>query len=146
MSFILNGKVAIITGANQGLGLEISRKYVNAGASIVMCARNGDLLMRAQKELTSGLAPGQVIEVIPADVSDVQSVQQLVKATLQRFGLRPDGSNRRDRLGSVDKGHRDQPVWLDIDVPSCVAYHEGTAEGQDHSAFRRRGNEPDAKH
>jgi NAD(P)-dependent dehydrogenase (short-subunit alcohol dehydrogenase family) len=86
MSFLLNGKVAIITGANQGLGMVISHKYVNAGASIVMCARNGDLLTRAQKELTSGLAPGQVIEVIPADVSDIQSVEQLVKVTLQRFG------------------------------------------------------------
>jgi len=86
MSFTLNGKVAIITGANQGLGREISRKYVNAGASIVMCARNGDLLTRAQNELTIGLAPGQVIEAVPADVSDLQSVEQLVKATLQRFG------------------------------------------------------------
>jgi len=86
MSFTLNGKVAIVTGANQGLGLEISRKYVNAGASIVMCARNGDLLTRAQKELTRGLSPGQVIEVVLADVSDTQSVDRLLKATLQRFG------------------------------------------------------------
>ena len=86
MSFILNGKVAIVTGANQGLGLAISRKFMNAGASIVMCARNGDLLTRAQKELTIGLTPGQIIEVVPADVSDLQSVEQLVKAALQRFG------------------------------------------------------------
>ena len=86
MSSLLNGKVAIITGANQGLGLVISRNYVNAGASIVMCARNGDLLTRAQEELTNRLMPGQSIEVVPADVSDLQSVEQLVKATLQRFG------------------------------------------------------------
>ncbi len=86
MSITLNGKVAIVTGANQGLGLEISRKYVNAGASLVMSARNGDLLKRAQKELSCGLVPGQVIEVIPTDVSDIQSVEQLLKTTLQRFG------------------------------------------------------------
>lgn len=86
MSFTLNGKVAIITGANQGLGLEISRKYMNAGASIVMCARNGDLLTRAHKELTSKLAPGQIIAAIPVDVSDMHSVEQLVKTTLQQFG------------------------------------------------------------
>ena len=85
MSFSLDGKVAIITGANQGLGLEISRKYVNAGASIVICARDGDLLAGAQKELTIGLAPGQIVESVPTDVSDLQSVEQLVKATLQRF-------------------------------------------------------------
>ncbi|MBA3035260.1 MAG: SDR family oxidoreductase [Desulfobacterium sp.] len=86
MSFLLNGKVAIITGANQGLGLAISHKYVNAGASLVMCARNNDLLTRAKRELSAELAPGQVIEVIPADVSDIKSVEQLLKATMQRFG------------------------------------------------------------
>jgi NAD(P)-dependent dehydrogenase (short-subunit alcohol dehydrogenase family) len=86
MSFTLNGKVAIITGANQGLGLEISRKYVKAGASLVMCARNCDLLTRARKELAIGLAPGQGIEAISADVSCLRSVERLLRATLQRFG------------------------------------------------------------
>ena len=86
MSFTLNGKVAIVTGANQGLGLEISRKYVTAGASLVMNARNGDLLKRAQKELARGLVPGQVIEVTQTDVSDMRSVELLRKTTLQRFG------------------------------------------------------------
>jgi len=85
MSYTLNGKVAIVTGANQGLGLEISRKFVNAGVSLVMSARNGDLLKRAQKELSRGLVPGQVIEVIPTDVSDIQSVDKLLNAALQRF-------------------------------------------------------------
>jgi 3-oxoacyl-[acyl-carrier protein] reductase len=86
MSFTLNGKVAIVTGANQGLGLAISHKYVDAGASLVMCARNNDLLTKAQKELASGLVPGQVIEVIPADVSNIKNVEQLLKVTLERFG------------------------------------------------------------
>lgn len=86
MSFTLNGKVAIITGANQGFGLEISRQYVNAGASIVMCARNGDLLTKAREELTNGLMHGQAIEAVQADVSEMQSVEQLVETILQRFG------------------------------------------------------------
>jgi NAD(P)-dependent dehydrogenase (short-subunit alcohol dehydrogenase family) len=86
MSMPLSGKIAIITGASQGLGLEISRTYVKAGASIVMCARNGDILAKAQKELVSGLISGQVIEAMQADVSDMQSVEKLVKAAQQRFG------------------------------------------------------------
>ena len=36
----LNRKVAIITGANQGLGLQIAEHYINNGASIAICARN----------------------------------------------------------------------------------------------------------
>ena len=86
MSLPLHGKVAIITGANQGFGLEIARNYANCGASIVLCARNSDLLIKAQRELTDGLLTGQVIEAVPTDVSDSRSVDQLVSATLRRFG------------------------------------------------------------
>lgn len=86
MSVPLNGKVAIITGANQGLGLEITRKYVNAGASIVMCARNADLLAVVQRNLADCLEPGQIIEVVAADVSDAESVDRVMKTTLQRLG------------------------------------------------------------
>lgn len=86
MSLSLHGKIAIITGANQGLGFEIARKYVNAGASIVMCARNGDLLLKAREGLAHELVAGQVIEAIPVDVSDPRSVEQLVEAASQRLG------------------------------------------------------------
>lgn len=86
MSISLNGKIALITGANQGFGLEIAHKYVNAGASVVICARDSDLLANTQKELVKGVAPKQIIEAITTDVSDLQSVEHLVKTTLQRFG------------------------------------------------------------
>lgn len=86
MKYPLVGNVAIITGANQGLGLEISRKYVNAGASVFICARSGDLLAKSQKELASGLVAGQAVEMMPTDVSDAGSVDKLVKAALKRFG------------------------------------------------------------
>ena len=82
----LKGKVAIITGSNQGFGLEIARNYANSGASIVLCARNSDLLMKSHRELTVRLADSQVIEAIPADVSDPESVDRLVQATLRQFG------------------------------------------------------------
>lgn len=82
----LHGRIAIITGANQGLGFEIARTYVSAGASIVMCARNADLLAAARERLARELTAGQAIEAMPADVSDSDAVEQLVEQTLQRFG------------------------------------------------------------
>lgn len=85
MSLLLHGKIAIITGANQGFGFEIARKYVGAGASIVMCARNGNLLAKARDELAKCLMHGQALEAVSIDVSDSQSVDQLVRTTLQRF-------------------------------------------------------------
>jgi len=38
----LKGKVAIITGAADGIGLAISQAFVNEGVLIVMCERNND--------------------------------------------------------------------------------------------------------
>lgn len=102
MSFLLNTKVAIITGANQGLGLEISRKYVQAGASIVICARNDELLSKAQKELASNLAPGQAVEALPTDVSDFHGVEELVRVTLQRFGRIDVLVNNAGILGPIE--------------------------------------------
>ena len=53
MQKILTGKKAIITGANQGLGFEIAKKYVQAGADVMLCARSAALLDAARVELVA---------------------------------------------------------------------------------------------
>nr|MBP7694320.1 SDR family NAD(P)-dependent oxidoreductase [Anaerolineales bacterium] len=40
----LTGRAAVITGANQGLGLAIAQAYVRAGASVFLCARDAGRL------------------------------------------------------------------------------------------------------
>ena len=37
---VLTGRAALVTGANRGLGLEIARAFVSAGASVMLCARD----------------------------------------------------------------------------------------------------------
>jgi NAD(P)-dependent dehydrogenase (short-subunit alcohol dehydrogenase family) len=83
---LLQGKTALITGANQGLGQEIARVFVRAGASVVACARNATLLQATQQELSRNLLPEQQVVALPADVSDAASVDSVVSATLQRLG------------------------------------------------------------
>ena len=53
MSQPLTGRNAIITGANQGLGLAIAHAYVAAGASVLLCARDGALLDDARRLLAA---------------------------------------------------------------------------------------------
>ncbi len=86
MDKVLFGKVAIITGANQGLGLEIARKYVSAGADVMLCARNLALLQEVQLDLNKLSAPGQKIIFKACDVSVETDVQSLVSETLEKLG------------------------------------------------------------
>ncbi|HLU10944.1 MAG TPA: SDR family oxidoreductase [Oceanobacillus sp.] len=86
MSRILENRAAIITGANQGLGLAIARAYVEAGASVMICARNADLLEGAHAELSALAAPGQTILMQAADVSRRDDVEGLVNRAIETFG------------------------------------------------------------
>jgi NAD(P)-dependent dehydrogenase (short-subunit alcohol dehydrogenase family) len=81
----LEGRTALITGANQGLGLAIARAYVEAGASVCMCARDTALLEEARTEVAALALPGQLVLARPADVSLPMQVGQLVSATLDVF-------------------------------------------------------------
>ena len=83
---ILAGKKAIITGANQGLGFEIAKKYVQAGADVMLCARSASLLDAARAEVVAMAAPGQKLVAHVADVSIEADVQALVANTLKALG------------------------------------------------------------
>ena len=86
MQKVLAGKQAIITGANQGLGLEIARKFVLAGASLMLCARNASMLEDARAELTGMAQEEQKIVTQVADVSVESDVHGVVAQTLKLLG------------------------------------------------------------
>jgi 3-oxoacyl-[acyl-carrier protein] reductase len=86
MQKVLSGKVAIITGANQGFGLEIARRYVLAGAEVMLCARNASLLQDAKTDLDELAAPGQKVLAKAGDVSVEADVRALVSETLTKLG------------------------------------------------------------
>jgi NAD(P)-dependent dehydrogenase (short-subunit alcohol dehydrogenase family) len=74
----LDGRVAIVTGAAQGIGRAVARKLRDEGAEIVVADLNGDGAEDAAREL-DGLA-------VQADVSSEQDVERVVSATLGRHG------------------------------------------------------------
>jgi NAD(P)-dependent dehydrogenase (short-subunit alcohol dehydrogenase family) len=85
VSRILQSRSAIITGANQGLGLAIARTFVAQGASVFLCARNAALLEQARVELAALASSDQVVAAHAADVSRRADVEQLVGTALQLF-------------------------------------------------------------
>src|ERR1700674_2090682 len=79
----LAGRSALITGANRGLGLEIAGAFVEAGASLMLCARDADLLESAGRELRARAGAGQVVTWRPADVSDPSQVRAVVEESIK---------------------------------------------------------------
>jgi NAD(P)-dependent dehydrogenase (short-subunit alcohol dehydrogenase family) len=87
MSGVLGGRTALITGATQGLGLEIARAYLDAGArGVCICGRDGAALKRAAEELERAARPGQRVLAEPADVSSAADVERLVQSALAALG------------------------------------------------------------
>ena len=86
MSGALSGRTALITGASQGLGLEIARHYLRAGAAgVYICARDGEVLAGAERELRELAGDGQEVFAQAADVAAPADVRRLAASALERF-------------------------------------------------------------
>ncbi|HEV8434162.1 MAG TPA: SDR family oxidoreductase [Thermoanaerobaculia bacterium] len=86
MTFDLSGRSAIVTGASQGLGLSIARAYVEAGASVAICARDASSLDAAVTELRSLAGESQKIVARRTDVAEETDVAVFVELALRELG------------------------------------------------------------
>src|SRR5258708_32372716 len=84
--FDLSGRVAIVTGGNGGIGLGIARGLAQAGATIVIAARNAEKSLKAVAELEALRAKADFIAV---DLASPISCRALIGETVARYS-RPD--------------------------------------------------------
>jgi NAD(P)-dependent dehydrogenase (short-subunit alcohol dehydrogenase family) len=80
---LLDGKVAIVTGASRGIGAASARAFAAAGAIVVLAARTAQAIATIADEIN---ASGGRALAIPTDVTDPESVQRLVETTVATFG------------------------------------------------------------
>jgi NAD(P)-dependent dehydrogenase (short-subunit alcohol dehydrogenase family) len=85
MEMSLVGRNALITGASQGLGLAIAKAYAKAGAGVIICARDGEALDRAHKQIAELASAGQAIYSQIADVSNSDDVDRLMDFSRRVF-------------------------------------------------------------
>ena len=81
----LDGRTAIVTGGTRGLGLEIARTFVAAGARVLVCGRDATTLDEAQAQLEAFSADAASVATMVADVSEPVDVARLVNHALDRF-------------------------------------------------------------
>ena len=81
----LSGRNAIITGASQGLGYAIAQAYLDAGANVVICARDAKKLLAARDRLAAHCGDERRVVEQVCDVSDPMQVSALVKVALDAF-------------------------------------------------------------
>ena len=79
----LDQQVIVITGASSGIGLATARMAAQAGAKVVLAARNGDVLAEVRREIEA--AGGEALHVV-ADVGERAEVQAIADRTIERFG------------------------------------------------------------
>ncbi len=80
----LSGRVAVVTGASQGLGAGIATRFAAAGASVVVHYRRG---REAADELVAGIGrDGGTAIAVGADLDDEARVESLFRQTQERLG------------------------------------------------------------
>jgi len=81
--FSLKDKIALVTGASQGIGRETAVALAEAGAKVAVAARNEEKLAALVKDIT---AAGGAAFAVKMDVAEAEQIKAGFKAVLERFG------------------------------------------------------------
>lgn len=83
MNLGIDGKVALVTGGNRGIGLASALEMAKEGCSLVITGRNEDDLAKAEEQIK---ALGVETLAVAADLEETGGANKVVSAALDRFG------------------------------------------------------------
>jgi 2-deoxy-D-gluconate 3-dehydrogenase len=114
--FDLSGKVAVVTGANTGIGQAIALALAEAGADIAAVGRTP-----AEETVAKARALGRKAEVISADLSTIEPVQRVVDETVAKLGrldILVNNAGIIRRADAVDFTEADWDTVIDTNLKS----------------------------
>lgn len=85
MEISLKGKVAVVTGGTRGIGYAIVKKYLEAGASVVLCGSRESTANAALEKIKAEMPDADVSAMAP-DLCDSVSVEAAFKSVYEKYG------------------------------------------------------------
>lgn len=83
MTQILKNKIALITGASQGIGAAVAKRFAQEGAQLILVARSSIDLELVDDEVQKY---GNPAVLVPFDLTDLPRIDDLAKSIAERFG------------------------------------------------------------
>lgn len=105
----LQGRVALITGASRGIGAAVAKAYAEAGAHVVLTARNTKALEALDDDIRNA---GGTATLIPLDLLDHDKIDTLGPALAEKFGRLDIFVGNAGMLGTLGPlGHAKANEW-----------------------------------
>ncbi len=120
MDLQLNGKRALVSAGNKGIGKIVATRLLQEGASVVVCGRNGDELDAALTELSAlGTAVGQV-----CDMSDPEAVAAWVTWSAEELGGIDICVGNASASGQHGEGPEPWRRSFEVDILGSAIFYE----------------------
>lgn len=109
MSGLLDGRIAVVTGASRGIGRAVALRYAAEGAHVIALARTVGALEELDDEIGK---EGGSATLVPVDLNDLDKLEALGPSLYQRFGKVDIFVANAGGLGTVGPvSHHEPKLW-----------------------------------